>query len=50
MKYGIYFAYWENEWDAQYLPYVKRVKDLGFDILEISRAEDHERKAAHRAA
>ena len=38
MKYGIYFAYWEQEWDADYLPYVKRVKDLGFDILEISCA------------
>lgn len=38
MKYGIYFAYWENEWDTDYLPYLARVKKLGFDILEISCA------------
>lgn len=38
MKYGIYFAYWEKEWDAGYLPYIEKVKRLGFDILEISCA------------
>lgn len=38
MKYGIYFAYWEKEWDADYIPYIKKVKELGFDILEISCA------------
>lgn len=36
MKFGIYFAYWEKEWDADYLPYIEKVKSLGFDILEIS--------------
>jgi len=38
MKYGIYYAYWERQWGADYLPYVKRVARLGFDILEISCA------------
>lgn len=38
MKYGIYYAYWEKQWGADYLKYVKKVKDLGFDILEISCA------------
>lgn len=38
MKYGIYFAYWEKEWAADYKKYIKRVKDLGFDILEVSCA------------
>ena len=38
MKYGIYFAYWEKEWAADYKRYVKKVKELGFDILEISCA------------
>lgn len=42
MKYGIYFAYWENEWDADYKKYIdtylSKVKKLGFDILEISCA------------
>ena len=38
MKYGIYFAYWEKEWDADYIKYMKKAKSLGFDILEISCA------------
>lgn len=38
MKYGIYFAYWEQEWDRKPEPYVKKVKSLGFDALEISCA------------
>lgn len=38
MKYGIYFAYWEQEWNADQKKYITRVKDLGFDVLEISCA------------
>ena len=38
MKYGIYYAYWERQWGGEYLNYVKKVKALGFDILEISCA------------
>lgn len=38
MKYGIYFAYWEKEWNAGYMKYIEKVKRLGFDILEISCA------------
>lgn len=38
MKYGIYFAYWEKEWDADQASYIKKAKDLGFDILELSCA------------
>lgn len=38
MKYGIYFAYWEKNWNADYLPYMEKAKRLGFDILEISCA------------
>ncbi len=36
MKYGIYYAYWEDEWSADYIPYIKKVSELGFDILEIA--------------
>ena len=36
MKYGIYFAYWEKEWNTEIVPYIRKVKELGFDILEIS--------------
>ncbi len=35
MKYGIYYAYWEHEWEASYERYVDKVARLGFDILEI---------------
>ncbi len=38
IKYGIYFAYWEQEWNGNYLRYIKKIKELGFDILEISCA------------
>lgn len=36
MNYGIYYAYWEKEWHADFIPYVKKVKNLGFDILEVA--------------
>jgi D-psicose/D-tagatose/L-ribulose 3-epimerase len=36
VKYGIYYAYWESEWSADYLPYIKKAAELGFDILEIA--------------
>ena len=38
MKYGIYYAYWEQQWGVDYSKYVEKVKRLGFDILEISCA------------
>jgi D-psicose/D-tagatose/L-ribulose 3-epimerase len=38
MKFGTYFAYWEQEWKADYTFYVKKVARLGFDVLEISAA------------
>ena len=38
MKYGIYYAYWEQQWGGDYLKYIKKVGELGFDILEISCA------------
>ena len=36
MKYGIYYAYWEHDWSADYLPYIEKVAALGFDCLEIA--------------
>lgn len=38
MKYGIYFAYWEREWDADQASYIKKAKELGFDVMELSCA------------
>ncbi|MDR3211766.1 MAG: sugar phosphate isomerase/epimerase [Planctomycetota bacterium] len=38
MEFGTYFAYWEQEWRGDYFAYCRKVKNLGFDILEISAA------------
>jgi len=35
-KIGIFYAYWTEEWDVDFLPFVDRVKQLGFDQLEIN--------------
>ncbi len=35
-KVGIYYAYWTHEWGVDFLPFVKKVKRLGFEILEIN--------------
>jgi D-psicose/D-tagatose/L-ribulose 3-epimerase len=35
-KVGIYYAYWTHDWDADFVPFVARVKRLGFDILEVN--------------
>lgn len=34
-KVGIYYAYWTHEWEADFHPFIDKVADLGFDILEI---------------
>lgn len=36
MQHGIYYAYWEKQWEGDYLYYVDKVARLGFDILEIA--------------
>ena len=38
VKYGIYYAYWEKQWGADYLKYIEKAARLGFDVLEISCA------------
>ncbi len=38
MRFGIYNSYWEKDWGGELTPYVKRVKQLGFDLLEVSFA------------
>ena len=35
MKYGIYYAYWEREWNSNFFPYIEKCGQLGFDVLEI---------------
>lgn len=36
MQHGIYYAYWEKEWNGDYLYYTKKVAELGFDVLEVA--------------
>ena len=55
MKYGIYYAYWEKEWGGDFIPYIGRVKRLGFDILEVAcgnfdKEPDHYFKELKRTA
>lgn len=35
-KIGIYYAFWTNNWDDDFVPYCVKVKALGFDILEVN--------------
>lgn len=35
-KVGIYYAYWTHDWDADFHPFIDKVADLGFDILEVN--------------
>jgi D-psicose/D-tagatose/L-ribulose 3-epimerase len=57
-KIGIYYAYWAHNWDADFVPFVAKVKRLGFDILEVNsgtvtrmsnRERDRLKGAADRA-
>ena len=36
MKHGIYYAFWENRWNSDFLYYIEKVAKLGFDVLEIA--------------
>lgn len=36
VKYGVYFAYWEDSWEADFEKYIEKAKALGFDILEVA--------------
>jgi len=54
-KVGIYYAYWTHRWDADFVPYVAKVKRLGFDVLEVNggtvaRMNSRERARLRRAA
>ena len=54
-KVGIYYAYWTHNWDADFVPFVSKVKRLGFDVLEVNSGtvanmSDIERKRLKDAA
>lgn len=33
-KLGIFMNFWCNDWDADHIKYIKKAKEIGFDILE----------------
>jgi D-psicose/D-tagatose/L-ribulose 3-epimerase len=35
-KVGIYYAFWTHDWDADFVPFVAKVRALGFDQLEVN--------------
>lgn len=35
MKYGVLYAYWETEWKTDYLMCLKKIKEAGFDVMEV---------------
>ncbi len=35
-KIGIYYAYWTHDWDADFHPFIDKVADIGFDVLEVN--------------
>ena len=35
MKFGTLYSYWGNEWKCDYIETMKKVADIGFDILEV---------------
>lgn len=53
-KIGIYYAYWTHDWDADFHPFIDKVAEIGFDILEVNAgtvarmtAEERRRLKAH---
>jgi D-psicose/D-tagatose/L-ribulose 3-epimerase len=45
---GIFYAYWVHEWDVDFLPFIDKVKRLGFDQLELHAAILAERDRSYR--
>lgn len=49
-KLGIFMNFWEKNWDADHLKYIKKVSNIGYDILEfqaqplLEMSDDHIRE------
>lgn len=39
MKIGIFFSYWEKNWEGDFFKYVQKAHDLGLEALEVSAGE-----------
>jgi D-psicose/D-tagatose/L-ribulose 3-epimerase len=47
-KVGMYFTYWSTEWLVDFPAVARRIKGLGFDLMEISLSEFHGLPAAKK--
>lgn len=47
---GIYYAYWVRNWDADFHPFIDKVADLGFDLLEVNAGTVARMSAEERQA
>lgn len=47
-KVGIFYTYWVREWDDPVHPYIDKVADLGFDIIEMQSGTITDMSAAAR--
>jgi D-psicose/D-tagatose/L-ribulose 3-epimerase len=45
---GIFYAYWVQEWDVDFLPFIDKVKTLGFDQLELHAAILEGKESSYR--
>ncbi len=48
-KIGIYYAYWNHDWDADFHPFIDKAAGLGFDVLEINAGTITRMTSAERA-
>lgn len=46
-KLGIFINFWENMWDVDHIKYIKKAKEIGFDILEFQAQPLLEMSKAH---
>ena len=49
-KVGIYYAFWTHEWDVDFNPFVDKVANIGFDILEVNAGTIANMSSAERKA
>ena len=48
MKVGIFYAYWVNDWNVDFHPFIDKAADLGFDVLEVNAGAVAEMTSAER--
>ncbi len=49
-KIGIYYAYWTHEWNEDFHPFIDKVAEIGFDVLEVNAGTVAQMTPADRQA